>query len=226
MIAAWILGLVLVVALPWRALGNSRSDKPVRSPTRRYLETIAEIAVLLAGLWLTSYLLRIGPAALGLAWPPPPAGQVGLVVAAVLTIGFLGAVLFAKSKSGSAREQELIAELPESRDETLAYLAVTPFAGFGWEILYRGFLLWWLTPLVGIVGAVVIASLAYGLAHGWKNRTQGRRFGSILSAFLFTIGYAITGSLWWLIALHTALPLIGLLAVHRARATQAETQPA
>lgn len=225
MIAAWILGLLLVVALPCRALRNSRIDKPARSPTRRYLETIAEIAVLLAGLWLISYLLRIGPAALGLAWPPPPAGQVGLIVAAVLTIGLLVGVLFAEPRSGSAREQEAIAALPESRDETLAFLAVTPFAGFGWEILYRGFLLWWLTPLVGIVAAVVIASLAYGLAHGWKNRTRGRRFGSILSAFLFTIGYAITGSLWWLIALHTALPLIGLLACRRARTAQAEPQP-
>lgn len=225
MIAAWILGLLLVVALPWRALRTNRSDKPARSPTRRYMETIAEIAVLVAGLWLISYLLGIGPAALGLAWPPRPAGQVGLVLAAVLTIGFLGAVLFGKPKSGSAREQKLIAELPESRDETLAYLAVTLFAGFGWEILYRGFLLWWLTPLVGIVGAVVIASLAYGLAHGWKNRAQDRRFGSILWAFLFTIGYAITGSLWWLIALHTALPLIGLLICWRARTAQAEPQP-
>jgi len=224
MIAAWILGLLLVVALPLRALWNSRSGKSPRTRTRRYLATIAEISALLTGLLLVVHLNGIGPAALGLAWPPPPAGQAGLVVAAVLTIGFLGAVLYAKPKSGSAREAAAIAELPKSRDEMLAYLAFTPFAGFGWEILYRGFLLWWLTPLVGLVGAVVIASFAYGLAHGWKNRTQG--LGSILSAFLFTIGYAITGSLWWLIAVHSALPLIGLLAGWRSRTTQAEVHPA
>ena len=142
----------------------------------------------------------------------------------MLTIGLVGAVLFHRPRRGSAREQEAIAELPQSRDETLAYLAFTPFAGFGWEILYRGFLLWWLTPLVGIVGAVVIASFAYGLAHGWKNRTRG--LGSILSAFLFTIGYAVTGSLWWLIAVHSVLPLIGLLAGWRSRTTQGEIHPA
>ncbi|MGI8704999.1 MAG: CPBP family intramembrane glutamic endopeptidase [Sphingomicrobium sp.] len=229
MIAAWVLGLLLVVALPWRALSKSRSGKPAsgkppRSRTRRYLETIAEIAALLMGLGLVVYLHDAGAADLGLGWPPAAAGRIGLVIAAVLIIGLLGAVLFLKPKRGSVREQEAMAELPQSRDETLAYLAFTPFAGFGWEILYRGFLLWWLTPLVGIVGAVVIASVAYGLAHGWKGRAQG--LGSIVSAFLFTIGYAVTGSLWWLIAVHTALPLIGLLAGRRARTIQAEAQPA
>jgi membrane protease YdiL (CAAX protease family) len=224
MIAPWILGLLLVVALPWRALNNSRSDKRPRSRTRRYLGTTAEIAALLIGLWLVVYLHDTGAAELGLGWPPPPAGRIGLVIAAILIVGLLGAVLFLKPKGGSPREQEAVAELPQSRDETLAYLAFTPFAGFGWEVLYRGFLLWWLTPLVHIVGAVVIASFAYGLAHGWKDRAQG--LGSILSAFLFTIGYAVTGSLWWLIAVHTALPLIGLLAGWRARAARAEAQPA
>lgn len=224
MITVWVLGLLLVVALPWRALSNSRSDKPQRGRTRRYLETTAEIAVLLAGLWLIFFLHGIGPAALGLAWPPPLAGQVGLVIAAVLVVGLVGAVLFVKPKRASTREQDAIAELPQSRDERLAYLAFGVSAGFGWEILYRGFLLWWLTPLIGIVGAVVIASFAYGLAHGWKNRVDG--IGSILSAFLFTIGYAVTGSLWWLIAVHSALPLIGLLAGRRARTIQAEAQHA
>jgi len=113
-----------------------------------------------------------------------------------------------------------MSQLPQDRDETRAYLAFTPFAGFGWEILYRGFLLWWLAPLVGIIAAVSISSLAYGLAHGWQSQAQG--IGSIVSAFLFTIGYALTGSLWWLIAIHTALPLVGLLAAWRARTGKPE----
>ena len=91
-------------------------------------------------------------------------------------------------------------------------------------MLYRGFLLWWLTPLVGIIGAVVLASLAYGLAHGWKSRWEG--LGSIASAFLFTIGFAVTGSLWWLIAIHTGLPLIALLANWRANDGKKEVQTA
>lgn len=224
MIAAWVLGLLLVVALPLRALIHSRSGKPPRSRTRRYVETIAEIVALLLGLGLIAYLNDIGPADLGLGWPPPNPGRIGLIIAAVLIAGLIGAVLFLKPKRTSTREQEAMSELPRTSEERFAFLAFTPFAGFGWEILYRGYLLWWLTPLVGIIGAVVIASFAYGLAHGWKSRTAG--IASIVSAFLFTIAYAVTGSLWWLIAIHTALPLIGLLAGRRARLQQAKAQPA
>ena len=220
MIAAWILALLLVVALPWRALRASRSGKPARSRARRYIETIAEIVALLLGLAVVATLNGAGGADFGLAWPPPRAGLVGLLVAALLIAGLVGATLFLKPRRGSAREDEAMRQLPQGRDELLAYLAFTPFAGFAWEILYRGFLLWWLTPLVGIAGAVVIASLAYGLAHGWKSRADG--LGSLISAFLFTIGFAVTGSLWWLIAIHTALPLVGLLAGRRARTGQLE----
>jgi membrane protease YdiL (CAAX protease family) len=223
MIAAWILGLLLVVALPWRALRNSRSDKPARSRTRRYLATIGEIAGLLLGLALVAFLSGADAGDFGLAWPPPRGGRVGLLIAALLITGLLATTLVMKPKR-SPREDEAMGQLPQDRDETLAYLAFTSFAGFGWEILYRGFLLWWLTPLVGIAAAVVIASLAYGLAHGWKSRAHG--LGSILSAFLFTIGYALTGSLWWLIAIHTALPLVGLIAGWRARIGQPKVQQA
>ena len=224
MIAAWVLALLLVVALPWRALRASRSGKPARSRARRYIETIAEIVALLLGLAVVATLNGAGAADFGLAWPPPRAGLVGLLVAALLVAGLVGVTLFLKPRRGSAREDEAMRQLPQGRDELLAYLAFTPFAGFGWEILYRGFLLWWLTPLVGIAGAVVIASLAYGLAHGWKSRADG--LGSLISAFLFTIGFAATGSLWWLIAIHTALPLVGLLAGRRARTGQLEAQKA
>jgi membrane protease YdiL (CAAX protease family) len=148
---------------------------------------------------------------------------VGLLIAASLIGGLLAATLLLQPRR-TAREDEAMRQLPQNREETLAYLAFTPFAGFGWEILYRGFLLWWLVPLVGIIGAVVIASLAYGLAHGWKSRADG--IGSILSAFMFTIGYALTGSLWWLIAIHTALPLIGLIAGWRARTGLPQVQKA
>jgi membrane protease YdiL (CAAX protease family) len=223
MIGAWILGLLLVVALPWRALRNSWRDKPARSLTRRLVETIAEIVGLLLALSLVAFVHGATPADLGLAWPPPPGGRVGLLIAALLIAGLLAATLVLKPRR-SPREDEAMRQLPQDREQTLAYLAFTPFAGFGWEILYRGFLLWWLTPLVGIVGAVVIASLAYGLAHGWKSRADG--LGSIFSAFLFTIGYALTGSLWWLIAIHTALPLIGLIAGWRARTGQQQVQQA
>jgi membrane protease YdiL (CAAX protease family) len=213
MIAAAILGLLLLIAIPVRALLPRRA-RSSRSMSNRYISTSIEIAALLAGLGVVAFLTGLTPERLGLGWPPPPAGQIGFALAALILGGLAVAVsLIAPSKSPG--EQATIGELPDGRRETGLFLIFSVAAGFGWELLYRGFLLWWLTPMIGLAGAVCAASLAYGVAHGWKNWRHG--LGSIGSAFLFTIGFAITGSLWWLIAVHTGLPLVALLAGARAR---------
>jgi membrane protease YdiL (CAAX protease family) len=83
-------------------------------------------------------------------------------------------------------------------------------AGVAWEVLFRGYLLWALTPRVGIVGAVFVASVAYGVAHGYKSPRQFTS--SLVSALLFTIAYALTHSLWWLMLIHGGLPvMVGLI---------------
>jgi membrane protease YdiL (CAAX protease family) len=98
--------------------------------------------------------------------------------------------------------------------EVAVFLISTPLICFAWELLYRGYLLWWLSPLIGIPLAVVCASVSYGLVHGWKSARESLR--SIAGAFAFTISYALTGSLWWLIVIHVGLPLISFIAVRRA----------
>ncbi len=35
---------------------------------------------------------------------------------------------------------------------------------------------------------------------------------SLISALVFTLAYAVSGSLWWLMILHTGLPLLPLLS--------------
>lgn len=219
MIASAILGLLLLIVLPVRALLPRRGDSLKRSMTERYVRTSAEIAALLSALVLVAFVTGMTASDLGLGWPPPRAGQIGLGVAALILGGLAAAVLL-MTPSKSPREQAAMAELPRGRREVRLYLLFGLTAGFGWEVLYRGFLLWWLTPLIGLGGAVAAASLGYGLAHCWKSWGQG--LGSIGSAFLFTIGFAVTGSLWWLIAVQTGLPLIALLAGWRAHNRKTE----
>ena len=213
MIAPALLGLVLVIVLPARALINSKGRRAPRSPSIRYAQTIAEICVLLIALAAIAFWHDVPPAELGLAWPPPRAGQIGLALGVLLIAGAAIAVVAVKPRN-SPREEEALNQLPQGRRETALFVALAPAVGIGWEALYRGFLLWWLTPLVGLVAAVVVASLAYGLAHGWKSHAEG--IGSIAAAFLFTIAYALTGSLWWLMMVHSALPIVALLARRRA----------
>lgn len=92
-------------------------------------------------------------------------------------------------------------------------------AGTGWEILYRGFLLWVLIPLIGVVGAVCVAAIAYGLAHGFKSR--GQLIGSLGMSFAFTVAFALTGSLWWLMLLHVFAGAPLVWSGRRARRNQA-----
>ncbi len=61
--------------------------------------------------------------------------------------------------------------------------------------------------------SVLLPALAYGVAHGYRGRT--RFIGSIVSALLFTLGFVLTRSLWWLILIHIGLPLFGAFAQQR-----------
>ena len=70
-------------------------------------------------------------------------------------------------------------------------------------------------PTTGIVAGVFIAALAYGASHSFKTRQQ--LLGSMISAFLFTIAYAFTGSLWWLMLIHIAMVITGsMVSYHMA----------
>src|SRR5687767_15568506 len=135
MIAAAVLGLILVIGLPARALLRSRHHRPKRSRTIRYAETIAEIAVLLMGLTAIAYWHGIAPAELGLGWPPPRAGQIGLLLGVLLIAGAATAVVVVKPRRDSRREQEALGELPQGRRETALFIALGPAAGIGWEAL-------------------------------------------------------------------------------------------
>lgn len=113
----------------------------------------------------------------------------------------------------SRRKDNVIAEdaddpFPRTTMERAGYVLFAFAAGSGWEILYRGFLLWFLTPLLGIIAAVGLAALAYGVAHGVKDRRM--LMASIASALVFTVAFAMTRELWWLMLIHTGLPLIAL----------------
>lgn len=222
MIGVTLLGLVLVFALPAYALRPRAPDAVKRNLATRLAVTTVEIAVLLTVLSLLAPAIGLTLADIGLGWPPPRAGEIGFAIAALL-IGTVVAAVFLMKSRESSREQAALAELPRGRRDMALYLLFALAAGAGWEILYRGFLLWWLQPLIGLVGAIAVASTAYGLAHGWKSRAEG--LGSIASAFLFTIAFALTDSLWWLIVIHASLPLVALLAGWRARARAVETLP-
>ena len=223
MIFAAILGLALLILLPARELARGKAKRPECSRTRRYMLTIAEAGGLAIAAALVAWQQGLGPADLGLEWPPRQAGQIGLATAAAMVGGLAATVMLVKAKSAALRTEKSEDIMPRTAAELRLFVLLTLVIGFAWELLYRAYLLWWLEPLVGVPAAVVVAAVAYALAHGW----EGWRalLGGLFSALLFTACYALTGSLWWLVAIHVALPLVALLAFRRLQAADAIKEP-
>lgn len=210
-----LLAVLLLLAVPVRGLWRSRVIQTSPEPKiNRYVATIGMVGVLLSLLivdWVISGRLATS---LGLGAPTSTRALAGLGITSVLIV--LALVVRPKSSSGrKGMEQARRELLPETSNEVRLFLLLAVAVGFGWEVLYRGFLLFYLQPHIGLAGAVIVAALAYGLAHGFKG--WGQFAGSIVAALAFTIGYAETGNLWWLILLHTALPLLGLFASRSRR---------
>lgn len=211
--------LILVLpALQWRK--HLRKSAPMEiSRGTRYMRTIATVAILLLVLAVDWWWAARPLAALGFDMPVSPRGKIGLVIAVVLIAAVVvGAWLSMRRMTGEKRAMyrtkfESNDLLPRTSAEFWTFMLVALVIGAGWEVLYRGFLLWLLSPLVGVIGAVCIAALAYGMAHGYKSRRQF--VGSIVSAFAFTIAFALTHSLWWLMLLHTFVSAFGGLNSYR-----------
>jgi membrane protease YdiL (CAAX protease family) len=214
-----LLASTLLFGLPIRALLRSYSTgKAPVDKCKRYRKSTAIIVILLIILFVDWVSGSRGFTQLGLAAPTTHPAIAGCLVAVSVPI-ILFLALITKSTAQKAAKPDDLADtiLPESRDELRYFVIFTVAAGFGWEVLYRGFLLFWLSPIIGLVPAVVTSSIAYALSHGCKTLTQTA--GSLVSALLFTTGYAVTGSLWWLIILHIALPSLSVLAVSRMERT-------
>jgi membrane protease YdiL (CAAX protease family) len=217
-----VLTTCLIVLVPAFMLGRSLygRNRPPASKLGRYASSIAMafgLLALLAADW------RAGSrhlAALGFDFPLSMGGLIGLGLAACLLAGFTLS-LPAQMKSTKGKIKEAQALTPTTRSEFIVFSIFCIVAGCAWEVLYRGYLLWALPPKIGLIGGIVVAAAAYGAAHGYKNLRQFA--GSLISAFLFVIAYALTKSLWWLILLHCSLPMLSVVAISARNDAAART---
>lgn len=217
----YFLALLLIIILPIRSLWHSLRPSPSDlTLMQKYLKTILYISAmlsLLAYIWISRSLPL---ADLGLDIPLSDGGLTGMMILGVLVVVAIVSQLIwlRKVKKDNSphpdKKPDMSVSLPGTRSELAAFMLVSVLLGCGWELLYRGFVLWFLAPQTGIIAAVIIAALAYGIGHGFK--TRGQFIGSIISAFLFTIAFALSGSLWWLMIIHTALPVVMGIAYYRS----------
>ena len=113
------------------------------------------------------------------------------------------------------RTLESMKVTPSTRGELAVFVLVAITAGIWEELLYRGFLIWFLVPLTGIGGAMMLSSLAFGIGHNYQGPA-----GVVRTAIIglgFAILYVLSGTLWWLMAAHAMMDIYGGFAARRVK---------
>ena len=166
------------------------------------------LAVLLAA-WFT-----FGRPIANLGFVPP--GDPGFWGGAVLLVLLTGYLLYSwrwakrASATDKAKQVESIGKvvqfLPHTIRELRSFVGVSITAGVVEEIVYRGFVLWYLAQFMPLWVAVAVSSVAFGLAHGYQGANGALRCG--LLGLAFGIFYVVTGSIWLPIVAHALLDVL------------------
>jgi membrane protease YdiL (CAAX protease family) len=110
----------------------------------------------------------------------------------------------------------LVHFLPHTSRDLRYFFGVSITAGIVEEIVYRGFVLWYLGSFMPLWVAVVVSSIGFGLVHSYLGASGAVRAG--LLGLGFAIFYVLTGSIWLPILAHIALDMLqGLIAVELLR---------
>jgi len=166
------------------------------------------LVVCIAVLWVTR---GRNPRALGLDLPLTIPGKAGLIVAAAAALALFAYLFVSLAKLDAAGRAKLLAKLapskiaPRTRGEAALFAPVSLTAGIAEELLYRGYLFWFLVPATGFAAAVVASAAIFGMGHlyqGWRGMLSTAGVGLVLGVL-----YAVTGSLWWVMILHAVIDL-------------------
>ncbi len=151
--------------------------------------------------------------AIGLTLPPGARSLVGLALT-VLGLGFMlkqwRAVLRLEGDALNplrAQMESAIGYMPHTDREYRWWRAVSVTAGVCEEVLFRGFLMWFLGQWMSPWLAAIVAGAAFGVGHLYQGPSGMLKTG--VTGTLMGLLLAGTGSLLWPIILHAAVDLHG-----------------
>lgn len=223
-VVALVLALWLLVGQPVSGLLRARRRVPLMV---RYRDTVARQWALCAVAALVT-LVGVGapPHALGLVprWERElhylPSVLQGVAVGALAVVALRWDRRRRPGRSLlDALLRPMAGLLPASRRERWAFAAVAVTAGVTEEVLYRGFLPWFLVlaaPVGGYGGAIVASSVAFGLGHAYQGPVPAVLAG-LAGLGLGLLAFS-TGSLLLPVLLHVLVDLRVLLLLPRVAA--------
>ncbi|WP_298902478.1 type II CAAX endopeptidase family protein [uncultured Psychroserpens sp.] len=105
--------------------------------------------------------------------------------------------------------------MPSTKPELKITIIISFIAGICEEIVYRGFLFWYLTQYVPILVAMLLANLPFAFGH---LTTTGKKntFGAFILAFIFSGAWFLTKSLWLPILLHIIVDLYSMILAYKS----------
>ncbi len=216
-LADHLLAIVLVVIGPLRSgtLGVRRlkhADPATLPAVRRDVYRTAVLIqwTLAAAVLLVWFLSRRSLAALGLV-PRMTGGTIG-VLAGVAIVAFV----LLRQRAQALADPDALAEirermrplermLPHSAAEWPGFVRLSLTAGVCEELLYRGFLTWYFSHVLGWWFAAGIAAIGFGLAHAYQGM-RGVLMTTLVGLFLAGV-YGISGSLVLPMVLHALMDL-------------------
>jgi membrane protease YdiL (CAAX protease family) len=218
-ITAWDHAIVLIVfvaypLIAWRsfpAFVKKVRRYGARARIAGYKQTILfwDIAGLaLIAVWLV---YERSWAELGIRAAMPGQLAAGLGVGAVLVAVIL-MQQYRRIKTGLSAELlarqlgDLEAFMPRSGREQRWFRVVAVNAGVTEELIARGFLLWYLEPLIGMVWGPLLAVVAFAGAHAYQGLRQMP--GLLVASAAFVALYLVSGSLLLPILFHAILDLV------------------
>jgi membrane protease YdiL (CAAX protease family) len=156
-------------------------------------------------------------AEIGMGLPDGWAFWIGMAVFAAVAV-FLGLQINTIRSSAEARvklQKQLTGNIalivPRNDIERKFAIYTSLTAGICEEVLYRGYLMWYLMKWLPGYGAVGVSALIFGLAHNYQGVAGVVR--AILAGTIFGFAYLLTGTLWVPIALHATIDITSLLSI-------------
>ena len=177
-----------------------------------YRQTIIMQWIALAALAVVWYLYGRPLANVGFTAPSGTGFWIGLGVVTLVIAYFLYAYRALKhGKDDKLLAQleslgDLIHFLPHTKRDLNYFIAASVTAGIVEEIIYRGFVLWYLSFLMPLWAAVLLSSVIFGFGHSYQGVSGGIKTGLIGVAFALL--YVGTGSIWLPIIAHILLDVI------------------
>jgi membrane protease YdiL (CAAX protease family) len=96
--------------------------------------------------------------------------------------------------------------MPQNGNELVRFYGLSITAGIVEEILWRGFLIWYLGQFMPLWAAALISALGFGMAHAYQGLSHLPQVTAVGAAFAGL--YLLSGSIWLPIILHAAVDIL------------------